>query len=136
MNKTRLFDGLQPVDLQRVFGISRRSALRWITQGVRPEIVALTRLVTLGDLGGIAPEWRGWILRRGQLHDPESSATIGFTPSELRALPLVHAALAAYRTQRRQEEGGRRLAPPRAAPERAAQEPLRGVWRGQKEAKR
>lgn len=85
--KSKEFGGLLPSDLQRIFGVSRRTALRWIRDGTRPEIIALARLVALADLGILAPEWRGWRIVDGELFDPLHSSTRGYRPAELRALP-------------------------------------------------
>lgn len=42
------------------------------------------------DLGLLDPNWTDWRIRRGMLYDPLSSATIGFRPEEIRALPYLH----------------------------------------------
>lgn len=41
------------------------------------------------DLGTLDELWRGWKLRRGQLHDPMTTNTLGWTPSQVRALPYI-----------------------------------------------
>jgi len=38
------------------------------------------------DLGTLDDQWRGWKLRRGQLWDPQSTTTLGWTPSQVRAM--------------------------------------------------
>ena len=43
------------------------------------------------DLGTLNELWRGWKLRRGQLYDPLSTAVVGWHPSQVRALPYLHA---------------------------------------------
>lgn len=77
-------------DLQRIFGVSRRTARRWMVEGLRPELLALARLVKLQDLGAIDPAWSGWIIRDGRLYDPQGSAYRGWKPEQVRALEYLH----------------------------------------------
>lgn len=128
--RTRNLDGLLPSDFQRLFGVSRRTALRWFQVGARPQFAALARLLATGDLGALAPEWRGWVLRGGQLFDPLSSSKRGFTPGEVRAVPLMHGQIAALRAAVRRFDQEADGPPGLVRGERRAQEPLRGVLRG------
>ncbi len=73
MTKTK-DDLLLPGDFQRIFGVSRRTARRWIYTGTTHQRVSLARLVTIGDLTSIAEAWRGWRIVQGRLYDPLGSA--------------------------------------------------------------
>lgn len=42
------------------------------------------------DLGTLDALWKGWKLRHGMLFDPLTTTTLGWTPSQVRALPYLH----------------------------------------------
>jgi hypothetical protein len=88
--KKQRSDNLLPIDFQRIFGVSRRTAKRWTRTGTRAEAVAIAELIVLGNLGAIATDWHGWTLRQNRLYDPLGSATQGWTPEQVRALPYLH----------------------------------------------
>lgn len=83
-------DLITPSDFQRIFGVSRRTAKRWDSDGTRPEIIALARLVKLQDLGAVDPAWTGWVIRRGRLYDPLGSSYRGWQPEHVRGLEYAH----------------------------------------------
>ncbi len=59
----------------------------------------LQRLERFGsDLGEVAPPFRGWSLQRDAIVSPEGWR---FTPAELRAVPFMHAQIAAYQARER-----------------------------------
>lgn len=107
--KTTELETLLPSDFQRIFGVSRRTALRWFQIGVRRELADLARFLTHQDLGIFAPEWRGWTLRRGELFDPLHTSTRGYTPEEIRALPYINAQVSAYRAAIARDKADGRL---------------------------
>lgn len=49
------------------------------------------------DLGTLDELWRGWKLRRGQIHDPMTTHVVGWTPSQIRALPYLRGQVTALR---------------------------------------
>lgn len=57
------------------------------------------------NLGLLDNNWEGWALWKGQLFDPYSSATIGFRPEEVRALPYRLMLLAELKKQIRDLRG-------------------------------
>lgn len=78
--------GRHPASIARACGVSVRTARRWRAAGQMPAAYALgLALVEDGDLGAVAPDWRGWRLIRGQLFSPDGW---GFTPGEIQAAPL------------------------------------------------
>lgn len=81
------------------------------------------------DLGLLDPNWKDWRLRRGMLFDPLSSATIGFRPEEIRALPIRLAQLADLERQLRQLSSLSQL-PQARAPKPPENVLARVSWRG------
>jgi hypothetical protein len=53
-------------------------------------------------IGHLDPEWRGWLLRRGNLVSPEGW---GITVSDVLASPLLRAQLAVYQAENRKLRG-------------------------------
>jgi hypothetical protein len=72
--------------LAQGLGISIRQARRFKAAGTMPALYGLAWSLAIdGDLGALFPEWRGWVMRAGQLWAPEG---YGFRPGEVRAIPL------------------------------------------------
>lgn len=53
------------------------------------------------QLGLLDPDWTDRRIRRGQLFDPFHSSSIGYTPTEIRALPFQMQRIAALEAQLR-----------------------------------
>src|SRR5690242_14588472 len=51
------------------------------------------------DLGHLDDIWRGWTLRHGQLFDPWHSSSIGYGPTEIRAIPYLHQLISELQNQ-------------------------------------
>lgn len=85
--------------IARSLGVTDRTLRRWhLTGRVPPAWRQLLTLHVHGDLGVLDAGWRGWILRAGQLHSPEDWS---FRPGEVRAIPLLKAAVREYRRETR-----------------------------------
>lgn len=90
-------DGLSVRDITQFARVNERTARRWKARGKIPEPYAsLVRFRVRAELGALEKSWDGWCFRRGELVSPEGQS---FRPGEIRALPLQHAALSAYRQE-------------------------------------
>lgn len=85
------FPDASPAAVAAALGVSLRTARRFKAAGKLPFPYALMwELLGAGNLGAAFPEWRGWIVRAGQLVSPEGWT---FSAGEVRAMPLRYAQL-------------------------------------------
>lgn len=62
------------------------------------------------DLGAFDENWAGWRLSGGELFDALSGAAIGFTPADIRVLPILRQQISALEAELRLRPA-RRVAP-------------------------
>ena len=115
----------RPQELARYCGVSLRTARRWKALGHMPRWAAVGfALLRDGDLGVISPEWRGWLIRRGELISPENWC---FSPGEVVAIPSLYGLIRALERDLRRPGPAlvaepRRIADAKAGPRALAPE--------------
>lgn len=88
--------GIPIKEIARICGVSEKTASRWKAGTACPPKTAL--LMLAGDLGCFDREWRGWVIRRGELVSPEGWC---ITMSDVRATPLQRSLIAVYQAENR-----------------------------------
>lgn len=84
-------------DIADLCGVDLSTARRWKRGAIcLPESA---RKLLEGDLGCMAPEWRGWIIRGGELLSPEGWS---ITVNDVLASPLLRTQLAVYQAENRE----------------------------------
>lgn len=83
-------------EIARIAGVSLKTAKRWKDGTICPPKPVL--LLLAGDLGCFDREWRGWIIRNGELVSPEGWC---ITMSDVRATPLQRSQIAIYQAENR-----------------------------------
>lgn len=88
--------GIPIKEIARICQVSEKTAGRWKAGTACPPLTALW--VLAGDLGCFDPEWRGWVIRKGELVSPEGWC---ITMSDVRATPLQRSQIAIYQAENR-----------------------------------
>lgn len=91
-------DVMQGLLLQRLVDLTGRhpsTVRRWIRQNRFPPWVERLEHFR-SDLGQVAPAWSGWSLHRDKIRSPEG---LLLTPTDLRAVPVLHGQIRAYQDQ-------------------------------------
>lgn len=88
--------GISFKEIARLCHVSEKTAMRWKLGTSCPPESAL--LLLRGDLGMLAAEWSGWIIRGAELLSPEGWA---ITVNDVLASPLLRAQLAVYQAENR-----------------------------------
>lgn len=86
--------GISISEIARICRVSLKTAHRWKAGQYVPGYCELAMLS--GDLGYWDKAWEGWVLRDGCLISPEG---ISSTPGEVRGIPFMNSALAAYQSE-------------------------------------
>ena len=76
--------------------VSEKTVSRWKAGQTVPPKTAL--MILRGDLGAFSRDWRGWIIRGGELVSPEGWC---ITMSDVRATPLQRQQIAIYQAENR-----------------------------------
>lgn len=96
--KPRAPHGLQSNEIQRIFGVTRRTAVDWSRNGIPQHLAKAAAALQGGNLAALSPTWSGWRVIAGQLVSPEG---LHFTPGEIRGIPFRKAQIEEYQRQQR-----------------------------------
>lgn len=86
--------GIPISEIARICEVDLSTARRWKRGAIRPPRSA--EMLLAGDLGAFDRAWKGWKLKAGLLVSPEGWEA---TPGHVRAMKMMNATLAAYRSE-------------------------------------
>lgn len=89
--------GRAPASLARALGVPIRTVRNWRKAGTMPAVYVLgLALVEDGDLGAVAPGWRGWMLKPHAIVSPDGWE---FEPGQIQAAPILRQLVGELRRQ-------------------------------------